>query len=283
MLDPILLRTFLAVTQTRSFTQAAIRLGLQQSTVSQHVRKLEEEVGRRLFVRDTHSVAPTLDGDAMIDFAQSILEVNERAQRYFTGSELRGRLRFGTSEDFVISRLPEVLRTFMRAHPLVDLELTVSPSGILNQMLKRGELDLILGKRRQGDERGQLVWRDQLIWVADKNYRIDPTAPVPLILFPAPSVTREIALAALDRANRPWRIACVSGSLSGMQAAALAGLGVITIARGLLPAGLIELQGPYDLPSLGDIEFVLLGRTGRGPAAKLADAILANGTRLQRS
>jgi DNA-binding transcriptional LysR family regulator len=117
--------------------------------------------------------------------------------------------------------------------------------------------------------------------VAGKNYRVDPSAPVPLILFPAPSITRETTLAALERAKRPWRIACVSGSLSGMQAAALAGLGVITIARGLLPAGLTELQGPHDLPSLGDIEFVLQGRAGRGPAAKLADAILANGTRLQ--
>src|SRR5258708_33481005 len=140
MLDPTLLRTFLAVIQTRSFTQAAIQLGLQQSTVSQHVRKLEKEIGRRLFVRDTHSVVPTTDGDAMIEFAQSILEVNERAQSYFSGSELRGRIRFGTSEDFVLSRLPEVLRTFMRAHPLVTLELTVAPSGILNRMLKRGEL-----------------------------------------------------------------------------------------------------------------------------------------------
>ncbi len=283
MFDPTLLRTFLAVTQTRSFTQAAVRLGLQQSTVSQHVRKLEDETGRRLFVRDTHSVAPTADGDAMIEFAQSILEVNERAQRYFAGSELRGRLRFGTSEDFVLSQLPEVLRTFVRAHPLVDLELTVALSGRLNQMLERGELDLICGKRRRGDERGRVVWRDRLIWVAGKGYRVDPSAPVPLILYPAPSITRETALTALERANRPWRIACVSGSLSGLRAASLAGLGVTTIARGLLPAGLTEVQGPHDLPDLGDIEFVLQGRARLGPAAKLADAILASGNRLQSS
>jgi DNA-binding transcriptional LysR family regulator len=281
MLDPTLLRTFLAVAQTRSFTQAAVRLGLQQSTVSQHVRKLEEEVGRRLFTRDTHSVVPTIDGDAMVEFAQSILEVNERARSFFARSELRGRLRFGTSEDFVLSRLPEVLRTFMWAHPLVDFELTVAPNDRLNRMLDRGELDLIFGKRRRGDRRGQVVWRDQLIWVADGNYRVDPSMPLPLILFPAPSVTRETTLAALERANRQWRIACVSESLSGMQAAALAGLGVITIARGLLPAGLTELQGPHDLPDLGDIDFVLQSRTGRGPAAKLADAILANGSRLK--
>ena len=140
--------------------QAAERLGVQQSTVSQHVRKLEDETGRRLFVRDTHSVAPTPDGNAMIEFAQSILEANERAQRYFTGSQLRGRLRFGTSEDFVLSQLPEILRAFVRAHPLVGLELTVELSGRLNQMLERGELDLICGKRRRGDVTTDMILDD---------------------------------------------------------------------------------------------------------------------------
>ena len=55
MLDPIQLESFLAVAQTRNFTEAGRRLGLRQSTVSQHIRKLEQAAGRRLFVRDTHS------------------------------------------------------------------------------------------------------------------------------------------------------------------------------------------------------------------------------------
>jgi len=117
MLDPILLQTFLAVAQTRSFTQAAERLGLRQSTVSQQVRKLEQQAGRRLFIRDTHSVAMTIDGEAMVEFAHSVLDAVDRAQRYFAGAQLRGQLRFGTSEDVVASRLPEVLREFVRTHP----------------------------------------------------------------------------------------------------------------------------------------------------------------------
>ena len=68
MLDPVSLESFLAVTQTRNFSEAGRRLGLRQSTVSQHIRKLEEEARRRLFVRDTHSVVPTADGEAMDGF-----------------------------------------------------------------------------------------------------------------------------------------------------------------------------------------------------------------------
>ena len=284
MLEPILLQTFLTVAETRSFTQAAERLGLRQSTVSQHIRKLEAEAGRRLFLRDTHSVATTADGEAMIEFARNILAASQRAERYFAGAQLRGRLRFGTSEDFVASRLPEVLREFVRTHPLVDVELTVGLSGELNEKLGRGELDLVCGKRRPGEDRGRLVWRDRFVWVSGERRPLDPSAPAPLILFPPPSISREIALAALERCGRPWRIVCTSGSLSGLRAAALAGLGVTVVAESLIPPGLAEVSGNHGLPDLGDLEFALqgAGRVMRGPAAKLADAILASGIRLQR-
>lgn len=282
MFDPALLQTFLTVIQTRSFTQAAQRLGLRQSTVSQHIRKLEEAAGRRLFVRDTHSVATTPDGEAMIELARGILSANDRAERYFAGSQLRGRLRFGTSEDFVTSRLPDVLRDFVRTHPLVEFELTVGRSAQLNERLQRGELDLICGKRAPGDERGRVVSRDRLIWVSGSGYSLAPTAPVPLILFSPPSITREIALAALERSGRPWRIVCTSDSLSGLRAASLAGLGITVATEGLIPAGLTRIRGGYDLPDPGLVEFVLMSRDKamHGPAAELADVILASGIRV---
>ena len=282
MLDPILLQTFLAIAQTRSFTRTAERLGLRQSTISQHIRKLEDETGRRLFVRDTHSVTTTADGEAMIEFARGILAANERAERYFAGSKLRGRLRFGASEDFAASLLPEVLREFVRTHPLVEFELTVGLSGELNEKLERGELDLVCGKRRPGDDRGRLVWGDRLAWVSGDLRQLDPLTPVPLVLYSPPSITREIALAALERCGRPWRIVCTSGSLSGLRAAALAGLGVTVFSEGLIPTGLAEMPSGHGLPDLGSVEFVLLGSgsTIRGPAAELAEAILASGIRV---
>src|SRR5271156_2769968 len=116
MFEPTHLESFLAVAQTRNFTEAGRRLGLRQSTISQHIRKLEAAAGRRLFMRDTHSVRLTTDGEAMTGFAQSILDPANRARRHFAGSRLRGRLRFGTSEDFVTTRLPRLLREFVQEH-----------------------------------------------------------------------------------------------------------------------------------------------------------------------
>ncbi len=281
MLDPLLLKSFLAVAQSRSFSQAARSLRLGQPAVSQHIRRLERHLGRRLFVRDTHSVRMTPDGEAMTAFAENILAANDRAERYFAGAQLRGRLRFGTSEDFVFSRLPEVLRAFTRLHPLVDLELTVGLSGWLNARLEEGEVDLVLAKRPEGDERGRLVWRDRLVWVGAPGAELDPRQPLPLILYPPPSITRMRVLQSLEQASQPWRVACTSGSLTGLRAAALAGLGVLAVARGLIPHGLEELSATR-LPNLGEVEFVLraAGRSLRPPARQLGDAVLAYGERL---
>ncbi|HVY16502.1 MAG TPA: LysR family transcriptional regulator [Rhodopila sp.] len=281
MIDPVLLRTFLAVVQSSSFSEAGRSLGLGQPAVSQQIRRLEDQVSCRLFVRDTHSVALTPDGEAMVAFAEAILDANARAESYFRGARGRARLRFGASEDFVVSRLPEVLRDFTRGHPLVDLELTVGLSGWLNARLDDGELDLVLAKRPDGDDRGRLVWRDRLVWVGAPGTRIDPKEPIPLILYPPPSITREQVLRVLEQTRGTWRIACTSSSLTGLRAAALSGLGVLVLARGLIPQGLDELDDDT-LPDLGEVEFVLrsAGRSLRAPARQLSDAILAYGETL---
>jgi DNA-binding transcriptional LysR family regulator len=283
MFDPVHLESFLAVVRTRNFTEAGRRLGLQQSTISQHIRKLEGRAGRRLFLRDTHHVTLTADGEAMTGFAQTILDASRRAQRYFAGSQVRGRLRFGTSEDFVSTRLPELLRDFVRQHALVDLELTVGVSAALYQHLDAGDLDLVLAKRRAGDDRGKLVWRDRLAWMGAPGIQVG--LPVPLILYNAPSITRSVALEAMERAGLAWRIACTSGSLSGLRAACLAGLGVTAHARALIPEGLVAMPVSSGLPELGEVEFVVLGARSvlQGPAAALAATILTNGDQLQRS
>lgn len=279
LLDTTHLRTFLTVAQTLSFTAAAQRLGASQSTVSQHVRKLEEAVGRALLERDTHSVTLTADGGAMVGFAREILDSNERAVDYFAGPTLRGRVRLGVSEDFAHSRLPDILRTFRATHPLVELELTVGLSGMLHRALAARRLDLTLAKRKTGETHGTLVSRDALAWIAAPDVRLstDPGEPVPLIACPEPSISRELAIRALERAGRTWRIACTAGSFSGLHTAARAGLGVTAHTRSLIPEGLVELPADSGLPELGEIEFVLTarGRGESGPGAALANAILA--------
>jgi DNA-binding transcriptional LysR family regulator len=276
MLDLTQLRSFVAVEQMGSFTLAAERLGLGQSTVSQHIQRLEGAVGRRLLARDTHKVVLTTDGEALLSHARAMLAIEAQVQSQFRGQKLRGNLRLGVSEDFVTSQLPAVLEDFVRSHPSVDLELTVALSGTLYEMQDNGEIDLVLAKRRLGDARGRLVYREPLVWLARDPENVLSGGPLPLIAFPPPSVTRSIALEALGRSQTAWRIVCTCGSLSGLTAAARAGMGVLVQPRSMAPSGLKEI-GKGRLPVLEDVEFVLVPRKGADQAlvAALSEDILA--------
>src|SRR3546814_17815506 len=96
--------------------------------VMEQVRKVEAACGRRLFVRYTPSVRLTIDGEAMIGFARSILDTNDRALRHFARTDLSGSVRLGVTEDVVLAGLPELLRRFTAEHPHVALELPLGLS-----------------------------------------------------------------------------------------------------------------------------------------------------------
>ncbi|MDI7860508.1 LysR family transcriptional regulator [Rhizobiaceae bacterium n13] len=282
MLDLVQLRSFLALEQMGSFTLAAEKLGLGQSTISQHIQRLEVSLGRRLVARDTHRVALTADGEALLGHARAMLAIDSQVQALFTETKLRGRLRLGVSEDFVATRLTAVLEDFVRAHPSVDLELTVALSGVLYLQQDNGEIDLVLAKRRLGDTLGRLIYREPLIWLARDPDAVASRSTLPLIAFPPPSITRSVAIEALDRAQLPWRVVCTCGSLSGLTAAARAGMGILVQPRSMAPAGLKEMP-PGRLPVLEDVEFVLVPRKGADPrlVSALSDEIFAKVGSLQ--
>jgi len=265
MLDLVQLRSFLAVQDSGSFSGAARLLSLGQSTVSQHVQRLEAHLGRRLFARDTHAVALTPAGEALVPEARAMLEISERLEANFRADRLRGRLRFGLSEDMVNGPLPAILRGFSELNPLVDLELTVALSAMLFAEQAQGGLDLVLAKRRQAGPGDKVVTRDRLVWLAAEPERVMRQHPLPLIAFPPPSLTRSVALDRLQAAGIDWRIACTCSSLSGLTAAARAGLGVFVQPRGLIPEGLREVAGDR-LPPLGEVDFVLVERRGADPS-----------------
>lgn len=278
--DTAQLRTFLAVAQTRSFTQAAARLGIRQPTVSQHVRKLEEATGRVLVARDTHTVTITPDGEAMIGFARSILASHADAAAYFSGEQPQGRLRIGMSDDLALTRLPQILRDFRRAHPQVDLDLTVDQSGTLHRRLENDRLDLFVGKRPRGEDRGQLVQRERMVWVGGGATSLDRTKPLPLVVYTAPSLGRSLMQSALERNDIAYRSACVCWGVNGLIAAVSAGIGISAMARSLIPVQLTRLGPQHRLPELGHIDLVLLTnpRTEDRPATRaLAAAVLAGG------
>lgn len=269
--DPVQLKSFLAVAETRNFTRAAERLGISQPTVSQHVRKLEQAAKRVLVARDTRDVRLTDNGDAMAGFARTILAANDAATRYFSGAAMRGRLRFGTADDLAITGLPRILREFRQLYPQINLELTVSQSDQLHRRLKAGQLDLVFVKWVSGAQEGEVVKQDTFAWVGLEQTVLEPGSPVPVIVYPAPSLSRRLALDALEDAGRTWRITCSTKQISGVLAALRAGIGIAVMPTSLVPDDLKVITKRFDLPPVGDVDFTLI----RNPLAntEVVDAL----------
>ncbi|MGW3950471.1 LysR substrate-binding domain-containing protein [Streptomyces sp. NPDC004752] len=285
MFPPEQVRTFLAVAQSLSFTQAAAALGLGQPAVSQHIRKLEEAVGRPLLVRDTRSVALTVDGEAMVGFARSILAAHAQASDYFTGAGVRGRLRLGVTDDLALTQVPRILRDFRHLNPGITLDLTVSQGVHLQRRVESGHVDVAFIKTTAGDGRGRLVRRDRLVWAAAEgtSHQWDEERPVPLIVYQAPSPSRALAVQALEQAGIRHRVVCTARGVNAVLAATRAGLGLAIFTRSLLPSDLVELPGAAGLPELGEIDLVLLTNphAPAEPVEALTTAILAHTNRIR--
>ena len=184
---------------------------------------------------------------------------------------MRGRLRFGTADDLAITGLPRILREFRQLYPQINLELTVSQSDQLHRRLKAGALDLVFVKWVSGAQEGEVVKQDTFAWVGLEQTVLEPGAPVPVIVYPAPSLSRKLALDALEDAGRTWRVTCTTKQISGVLAALRAGIGIAVMPTSLVPEDLKIITNRFALPPVGDVDFTLI----RNPLAntEVVDAL----------
>src|SRR5215813_8704407 len=109
MMDFELLRSFVSVIDAGGFTRAGERVHRTQSTVSQQIRRLEDNFGRPLLLRKGKGVAPTEEGERLLSYARRILALAEEARDVVARPADEGIVRLGIPEDFAANRLAKVL------------------------------------------------------------------------------------------------------------------------------------------------------------------------------
>jgi DNA-binding transcriptional LysR family regulator len=271
-LDINLLRTFVTVAETGSFTRAADILGRTQPAVSLQIQRLEAQLRAPLFDRGGHRHGLSTEGAGLLPQARRLLRLNDEILASLGEGDLAGEVRFGAPEDIATMHLPGILGAFARSHPRIKLSVTCDYTANLLDQISRGMLDLALIKREPiGPELGDVVWREPLMWVALDASLIEMT-PLPLIIAPAPDIYRKRALAALQSADIPFRAAFTSPSLAGQMAALRAGLGVGVLPSAMAPRDLSVLD--QHLPTLSDSEIaMILARGAGGPARLMAQEV----------
>ena len=263
-LPTTLLRSFVAIVDAGTMLNAAEQVFLSQSALSLQIKRLEELVQQPLFTREGRRLVLTVSGTLLLDYARRVLALHDEALQAISTGRYAGPVRVGMVQDFADTLLTGVLARFSSLHPDTDIFARVAGTAELLAMLQRGQLDIILGYAAADDPSAIRV--APMAWFGEQH--LAERAVVPLAVLETPCRFRDAAIASLDRAKRPYRIAVETPNLSTMRAAVEAGLGVTCRTA-------IFLQDRPSigalLPPLPDVAFIVAQADGNdGAKARLA-------------
>lgn len=211
-LETDLLRAFVAVAETGSFTAAAEVVARSQSAVSQEVLRLEEIIGRRVFERTSRSLSLTRDGEGLLVAARRMVEFNDALMRQMREPPHAGTLRLGISEGFARGELLKLLARFARLHPGAQMEPMTGLSCELLETYDAGRLDAVRQEGRHGPARPRDLAGAAVV---DGRGWIPPgfSRPARLVMLRAPCTYRDTMITALDTVRREWVAVCTASSL----------------------------------------------------------------------
>lgn len=265
LLDSDQLRTFVAIAETGSFTRAADAVHKTQSAVSMQMKRLEERVGRAIFVKDGRSSRLTDDGERLLDYAKRIMKLNHEAIAALAESSLDGHVRLGTPDDYADRFLPEILARFAESNPRVEVTVICEPTPTLLDRIKAHDLDLaiITHVDAPGHKDAKIIRREPLLWVASPRHMVHDSDPLPLALGRSSCAWRQAAEAGLRELGRRFHIRYSSWNSMAVAAAVTAGLAVSVLPESAIRPDM-RILGPADgFPSLPTAKIALVRDTQR--------------------
>lgn len=255
-LDLDAVKAFVFIADLQSFTRAAQTLATTQSALSLKLRRLEEQLGRRLLERTPRQVRLSAEGSLFLQAARELVGAHERAVSSFHVE--RRRLTVGISQLIVGSELPALLRHMNEHDAQLLLELRVGGSRELLQAYEEGTLDAILVMQPESRrQEGEVIYAEQFAWIAAAHWRLRPGEPLPLSTQGESCSIRAAAVRALDQAGIAWTEVFIGKGAAVLGAAAAAGLAVAVLARRAAPGGTVDIGPALSLPELPRQDVVL--------------------------
>lgn len=264
-LDLDLARTFVTICETGNFSRAATQVHRSASAVSLQVKKLEEMVGRELFLRETRRVSLTSDGEILLGYARKLLRLNDEAFSRFKTSEFQGRVRLGAPNDNGIVAMPEILHRFASSHPNVEVDVHLGPTNNLRRRINTGEIDIAIFSFDPELDSQPPIHSEPLVWLGARNGTALDMRPLPIALAEPGCYWRSMALKALDEAGIDYRVAYTSEFCQAQIAAVRADLAVAPLPISVIDSDMTHLSADHGLPEMGEYRMTLAKREGAGP------------------
>jgi DNA-binding transcriptional LysR family regulator len=261
------LRTFIALADAKNFTKTGTLVNLSQSAVSMQIKRLENEVGKKLFDRIGKTVKLTNEGSILINYAMRIVKEHDEAVAALSNPNLEGHIRFGSPEHYTAGVLPNLLALFAHAYPDVTVEMHCENSDVIKSWIDNGTLDL--GICTQISEGGQVIAHDPVVWAAAPEFVLQRHKPLALATFEEGCIFRTWALEALEKAGIEYRIVYVTRSISGLLDAVTSGFAIAPVIKSNVPLD-IKIVGIQDGLPILPVSNIALHKT-RKFASKIID------------
>lgn len=278
LLELDVLRTFVAIAETGSFTTAASAVFRTPSAVSMQIKKLEETIGRPVFNRDARSVTLTADGEVLLTYARRLLALNREAVSKFVRSDISGAVRLGSPDDYGERILPNVLKRFAISHPAIAVDVIIDTSTNLRHRMASRMLDITLITCTDAvtDPSAEILLSEPIVWAGARGGCAHLRDPLPISIWEEGCAWRASALKALAEANRSFRIAYMSAHAAGQRAAILADLAIAPLPKSFLGPELVELTEDDGLLPMGNYHIgMLVAPEASAPVRAVADHIRA--------
>lgn len=226
VLDPRLLRAFVAIADAGSFTAAADRLHMTQSTMSQQIARLEEAIGRELVDRAARPVRLTVTGERLLGHARRILALQSEALTLVAETSGTTSVRIGMPDDIATPEMARAFAAFTKRHKEARLDVTTGLRADLNRRYRAGELDIVVLKEDTPSGDSWASFMEPIAWFTAMDAAPDLPDPTPLVTFPPGGLYRDAMSERLERERRRWYVAFTSASLRNVLMAVEAGLGL---------------------------------------------------------
>ncbi|AIL77805.1 MULTISPECIES: LysR family transcriptional regulator [Acinetobacter] len=247
MFDPRLLRAFVTIFESGSFTAAADKLHLTQSTISQQLARLEESVGHSLIDRTARPLQLTASGEYLIGYAQRILTLQQEAEAVLKDPAGSIPIRIGLPEDMMSTAMAEVFGLFAQEHRTIRLDVTSGLSRNLTERYRNGELDIVIVKESAASADCYASFPEEMAWFESENAITSLSEPICLVTFPQGGLYRDEMFETLERERRRWYIAFTGSSLESVLVSVETGLGI-----SLLPVSTTKGRRVRRYKSLGE-------------------------------
>ena len=255
-LDIEAVQAFVLVADLKSFTRAAEAMDTTQSAVSLKIKRLEDELGRRLLERTPRLVRLSADGSRFIESARSLVAAHQGALESFDVGQRR--LVIGISHHIVGAELPLLLKRMSESEPAIVLEMRIASSGDILDDFDRGALDAAIVLRHDNRRQdGEVILAEEFGWMAVPDFVHRPGEPLRLAAQAEPCSVRNMAITALNDAGIPWTEAFVGGGIATIGAAVSAGFAIAALGRRVAPRGTNDLGPQLGLPPLPSRDVVL--------------------------